>query len=152
MLLASWNVVVEWLTLLLNIRGSRVQISALRPAILIEICCVLPGECRDSILNLGHDRFLPYPLQFIIHLSPFHSALYLDWVTAKASLNKIQIQILPYNAIKKEGNYYFIQINICTHMTQVVTLICGAKTTWNVATYTTEKWRDGLINKERRFT
>jgi hypothetical protein len=26
--------------------------------------------------KLGHDRFLPHPLQFIIHLSPFNSTLY----------------------------------------------------------------------------
>jgi hypothetical protein len=33
----------------------------------------IPGECRNSILKLGHDRFLPNPFQFIvIHLSSYH--------------------------------------------------------------------------------
>jgi hypothetical protein len=43
---------------------------------------VPPGECRDSILKLGHDRFLPNPFQFIIiHLQSSY------W---KVSLNKLQ--------------------------------------------------------------
>jgi hypothetical protein len=29
---------------------------------------VLPGTFRNIALNLGHDRFLPRPFQFIIHL------------------------------------------------------------------------------------
>jgi len=37
---------------------------------------VPPGKFWDSTLKLGHDRFLPNPFQFIIHLSPFHSTLY----------------------------------------------------------------------------
>jgi hypothetical protein len=57
----------------------RVQISARRPAILTEdflwFSSVLPDECRDSALKLGHDRFLPNPFQFLIHLSPCHSTL-----------------------------------------------------------------------------
>jgi hypothetical protein len=36
--------------------------------------------------KLGHDRFLPKPFQFIIHLSPFPSML-----TEKASVNELQI-------------------------------------------------------------
>jgi hypothetical protein len=28
---------------------------------------VLPGECREIILKLGHDRFLSNHFQFIIH-------------------------------------------------------------------------------------
>jgi len=31
------------------------------------------GPCT---LKLGHDRFLPHPFQFIIHLSSFHLTLY----------------------------------------------------------------------------
>jgi hypothetical protein len=34
---------------------------------------VNPGNCWDSTLKLGHDRFLPHPIQFIIHVSYFHS-------------------------------------------------------------------------------
>jgi hypothetical protein len=34
---------------------------------------VSPGKCQDSALLLGHDRFLPYPFQFIIiHLLLYH--------------------------------------------------------------------------------
>jgi hypothetical protein len=37
---------------------------------------VPPGEYQDSTLELGHDRFLQNPFQFIIHLLPIHSTLY----------------------------------------------------------------------------
>jgi hypothetical protein len=49
---------------------------------------VLLGECRDCTLKLGHDSFLPNPLQCIIHLS-FHSTLYglSYW---KSIVNKLQ--------------------------------------------------------------
>jgi hypothetical protein len=30
----------------------------------------------DIATGLGHDCFLPNPVQFIIHLSPYHSTLY----------------------------------------------------------------------------
>jgi hypothetical protein len=60
------EVMVEWLTLLLRIRRSRVQVYARRPSIL--------AQCRDSTLKLGHDPFLPNHFQFIvIHLSSYHS-------------------------------------------------------------------------------
>jgi hypothetical protein len=36
----------------------------------------LSGKCQDSTLKLGHDRLLPNPFQFIIHLSPYRSTLY----------------------------------------------------------------------------
>jgi hypothetical protein len=36
---------------------------------------VPPGKCRDNN-SLDHDRLLPNPFQFIIHLSPCHSTLY----------------------------------------------------------------------------
>jgi hypothetical protein len=35
-----------------------------------------PGECRDSTLTLGDDRFLPNPFKFVIHLSPYYLTLY----------------------------------------------------------------------------
>jgi hypothetical protein len=38
---------------------------------------VPPGECRNSILQLGHDSFLPNPFQFITHLSSYQSTLYI---------------------------------------------------------------------------
>jgi hypothetical protein len=71
------NVLVEWLTLLLQIR--EVPRSNLCPDMSYPdwrfswVSSVPPGKCRDS--KLGHDRFLPHPFQFIIHLSPFHSTL-----------------------------------------------------------------------------
>jgi len=34
-----------------------------------------PGK-REENFNLGHDRFLPYPFQFIIHQSLHHSTLW----------------------------------------------------------------------------
>jgi hypothetical protein len=37
---------------------------------------VPPGKCRDSILKVMPDLFLPHPFYFIIHLSIFHSTLY----------------------------------------------------------------------------
>jgi hypothetical protein len=56
------------------------NISARRPAILTEECScffsVLLGQCRDSALKTGHDRFLLHPFQLIIHLSSFHSTLF----------------------------------------------------------------------------
>jgi hypothetical protein len=58
-------------------KRSGVQISARRPAILAVSCgffSVPPGKFRYST-ELGHDRFLPNPFQFIIHLSPLHSTL-----------------------------------------------------------------------------
>jgi hypothetical protein len=55
---------------------------------------VLPGECQDSTLNLGHNSLLPNPFQFSIHSSPYHySARYIILVTAKALWNKWQIHI-----------------------------------------------------------
>jgi hypothetical protein len=55
---------------------------------------VPPGECWDSTLKLGHDRFLPSPFQFI-HLSPFHSTLYNlnSWKSSSYRL-KINEQII----------------------------------------------------------
>jgi hypothetical protein len=38
---------------------------------------VHPGKCWDSTLKLDHDHFILHPLQFIIHLSPLHSTLYI---------------------------------------------------------------------------
>jgi hypothetical protein len=60
--------------------GPGFKISARRPAILAEVFrgffSVPSGECIDSALKLGYNRFLPNPFQFIIHLSSFHSSLY----------------------------------------------------------------------------
>jgi hypothetical protein len=52
---------------------------------------VPPGEFRDSTLTLGHDRFLPNPSQFIVHLSPFHSTLH-SATCWQSSLNEPQIR------------------------------------------------------------
>jgi len=57
---------------------SQVKISARKLAILKFVMVFLstPGKCRNNTLKSGHDRFLPNPFQFIIHISPFHSTLY----------------------------------------------------------------------------
>jgi hypothetical protein len=56
--------------------GPRFKFQPERPAIPIEVYVgfsVHPGECLDSTLKLGHDRFLPNPFQFItIHFLPCH--------------------------------------------------------------------------------
>jgi hypothetical protein len=56
--------------------SSRVQISARRQAVHPKGFLSPPGECRHSTLKLGHDRFLPSPFQFVIHLPPLQSTLY----------------------------------------------------------------------------
>jgi hypothetical protein len=103
-----WQNVVEWLTLLIHIR----EVSSWNICLesgnpdrgFLWLYSVPPGECRNSTLKLGLDRFLPNHFQFIIHLSPFHSTIYiyiaiyiyiyiyiLVWFTEKVSLNKLQI-------------------------------------------------------------
>jgi hypothetical protein len=55
-----------------------------------------PYECRESTSKLGHDRFLPDPFQFIIHVFissfTFRPSIrrYIVSVTENASLNKLQ--------------------------------------------------------------
>jgi hypothetical protein len=70
------NAVVDWLILMLVLGGPEFYSQPRRPAILIEVFVVFsvpPGECQDSALKLGHDRFPQNPLQFIInHLSCYH--------------------------------------------------------------------------------
>jgi hypothetical protein len=69
------NVVVESWKLLIRILEVRVQILARRQPDRCFFVVFLSPTRRipDSTLKLGHDRFLPNPFQFIIHLSPFHS-------------------------------------------------------------------------------
>jgi hypothetical protein len=54
---------------------SRVKIWVRRPAILRVFMIFLSPSTKqqDMALKLDHDRFLPNPFQFIIHLPPFHS-------------------------------------------------------------------------------
>jgi hypothetical protein len=50
-----------------------VQISALRTVISTELFRGFPqspSKMMGQYLKLGHDRFLPHPFQFIIHISP----------------------------------------------------------------------------------
>jgi hypothetical protein len=55
------NSTAEWLALLRHIVEALHYISARRQA-------VSPSrQCGDSTLRLGHDRYLPYGFQFIIH-------------------------------------------------------------------------------------
>jgi hypothetical protein len=66
------NVVVEWLTLLLQ---TRVQISPLSMTNLTRTFVVFFSPFRRMsgyTLKLGHDRFLPNPFQFIIHVPSPH--------------------------------------------------------------------------------
>jgi hypothetical protein len=73
-------VVVEWLTLLLCIRdvpGSNLESETGYPdqgsfVVFLSSSKRIP----DSPVKLGHDRFLPNPFQFIVHLSPYYSTLY----------------------------------------------------------------------------
>jgi hypothetical protein len=88
------NVVVEWLTLLLRIR----EVPALNLGsetdynhwCLLWFPSVPPGHA--STIQFGHERFLPNPLQFIIHLKhyPFIRR-YIVLLTEEASLNKLQM-------------------------------------------------------------
>jgi hypothetical protein len=58
------------LALLLCVGVFQVEISAQRPAALTSDSCLLLSSCRHSsgqYLKLGHDRFLPYPFQFLIY-------------------------------------------------------------------------------------
>jgi hypothetical protein len=93
------NIAIEWLTILLRIWRSRVQIYYRISRSILRVSwfsSVTPDNCRDRTLKLGHDHFLPNPLQFIIHLSPYNSTLYSlhYW---KSSLNKIYHPILYFN-------------------------------------------------------
>jgi hypothetical protein len=86
------NVVVEWLTPLLRIRevpGSNPGTETGYPDEGFSwLSSVPPGKFQDSNFKLVHDRFLPHPLQFIIHISSFIPS-YIVCVTEKASLNKL---------------------------------------------------------------
>jgi hypothetical protein len=81
-----WNVAVERLTLLLRIRevpGSNTGTGDRKSS--LSFSCffsVPPVKFRESTLKLGHDRFLPNPLQFIITYHPIINAISL--VTEKA--------------------------------------------------------------------
>jgi hypothetical protein len=72
------KVVVEWLTFFLRIRD--VSVSNLGPKTCYSdwgfsrFSSVPPGW--KSALKLGHNRFLPHPLQFIIYLLPLYSTLH----------------------------------------------------------------------------
>jgi hypothetical protein len=73
--------------------GSWVQISAQRPATLTEVFCGFFSPSRwlpESYLKLGHNRFLPNPFQFIIHLSTIIWC-YIILVTENTSSIRLQI-------------------------------------------------------------
>jgi hypothetical protein len=65
------NVVVEWLTLLLHSRN-QISVRKLRFVFFLSNSRKIPEYC----LKLGHGRFLPNPLQFVIHLSPSRWTVY----------------------------------------------------------------------------
>lgn len=64
-------------------RRSRVQISARRPTVTTIFMIVSSGKCRN--IELGHERFVPYPFQFIVSRVSF-DALQPEVLTV--SLNK----------------------------------------------------------------
>jgi hypothetical protein len=70
------DVTMEWLALSIHTREIRVQISVRRRDILIDLFAVFLSpsrKMRGEYLKLGHNRFLIYPLQFIIEWSFSHS-------------------------------------------------------------------------------
>jgi hypothetical protein len=72
---------LSWTVGITDRRGRVVNTPAAyrRPAILTEVFRGFPqssGKCRDTTVKVGHCRFLPYPFQFIINVSSFHSTLY----------------------------------------------------------------------------
>jgi hypothetical protein len=79
------NVVVVWLTHLLRIRevpGSNLGTETGNPEDGFGVFLSRSRQIQ-GYLKLGHDRFLVHPIEFIIHLSTFHSTLYMQ-VTEKA--------------------------------------------------------------------
>jgi hypothetical protein len=81
-----------------------------RPAILIEVFSwfysVPPGECHNSNLKLGHERFQPNPFQvIIIHLSPYHRCCTYNIVTEKCLE-------LPTNQPTRFTNFKMHQITV----------------------------------------
>jgi hypothetical protein len=61
--------------------------------LLYTVSTAPPVECRDSTLKPRHDRFLPNPFHFAIHLSPYHSTLH-NLLLKNATQNKLQINTI----------------------------------------------------------
>jgi hypothetical protein len=73
------NVVVEWFNTTPSYSegpGFKTRPEDRLSWLSFSVSSVPPGECQDSALKFGHDRFLPNPFHFIILLAPFHSTLY----------------------------------------------------------------------------
>jgi hypothetical protein len=103
--------VVEWLTLLLHIRefpASNIGPQTSYP----DYECypwfssVPPGKCRGRTLQLGHDRFLLHPFQFI-HLSPFHSSLS-SLSCYESGVNNLQINTVNNNFTAGANNVHYL--------------------------------------------
>jgi hypothetical protein len=94
----SPKVVIEWLTLLFRI--PKVPGSNLGPEIdypdsgFSEFSSAPPGDCLDSTLKLGHDRFLPNSFLFVITYRSFIRRYTALVTTERSSQNKIQINKL----------------------------------------------------------
>jgi ribosomal protein L33 len=76
-----------------NAGSTRSLISARRPIIPTEVLVtslILNRKMPEQCLTSGHDRFLPHPFPFIVHLSHFIRR-YTVRVNEKASLSKLQI-------------------------------------------------------------
>jgi hypothetical protein len=58
------NVAVKWLASLLCFRKVPPSNLSLR---IFEVFRILAGQMKEYYLKLGHDSFLLYPFQFIIH-------------------------------------------------------------------------------------
>jgi hypothetical protein len=73
------SVMVERLTLLVCIQRPRVQISAMKPAVLPEVFRDFPHSFQANSgirLKIGRDHFPSQPSEFIIHVSSFNLTLY----------------------------------------------------------------------------
>jgi hypothetical protein len=60
---------VGWLALLLyvlEVLGSNLGLGTSYPNRFSWFSSVSPGKYWDNVFKLGHDHFLPHPLQFII--------------------------------------------------------------------------------------
>jgi hypothetical protein len=72
--------IFECLTMMFRVRevpGSNISLDTSHLRGFPWFSSVPRDECRDGTLKLGHDRFLPNTLQFIVQLSPVHSTRYI---------------------------------------------------------------------------
>jgi hypothetical protein len=92
------NVVAEWLTLLCiwEVQGSNLDLETSYPGWEYSwFSSVPPGNCQERTLNRATTTSTSFPIHnLLINLS--FDVIY-SWVTEKASLNKLQINILWFH-------------------------------------------------------